>query len=1271
MAIRTNYQTVLTIDTATPISEGKMRADGGDIRIYEDAAHTEALDFYIDPTTLNTTATRIYIKQDLPTGRYLPSIVGYWPLDSDGTDLINGYNGTNTGVTFSTGQVDNAGDFTKDTSDKFTITATADLEVHEAAGFSVAGWINHLSGGVSTNGAGSIFRNGPPGPIDGFVLYVTGSGPYNLNYVIGYSTTDATAVSNGTIPVDTWTHFVATWDSTTDRCALYVNGAAVVLDTDTQGSGTVVNDSGFTVTIGNDTANGSAISGSLDDISAYRRTLTAEEARSLYLRGRAGKRLQEPTPTAYWTFNSSDNAGSEVVDLVGGNNGTINGGITVGQPSRVGQGFEFDGSTGYLNCGDITPANLYGASGQATFAATVRHDGDYSTFRTIFARYFREADANDCEFFTGTEITTGLPYIVVYGPGIANRNVSLSDTPLPIGKDTHITFVYDNTQSRPDQLKIYFDGVRVATTAADVGTFVDVDNKAIPTTIGAGQDNAPPVLYHWDGGMSDVLWCDTALTDLQIAELARRSKEGLRPDLTDVSLSPVAYWSFDNRDIGIEPQDVSGNGNHGTQVGSVQVGQKTAYSGESFLFPGPPAGNYISVPDDPIFDAHTTSGSGKVTWECAFNPNSLGGFGGGLFGKYNPVGDNREFDIYQVNGRISAFITALTPTPWESYNSNSGIIEVGKDYHVVVTYDQSAGAANRIKIYVNGIDETNPAGYSNSGTFTGMGSGTAPYTIGEQDSNTPIRPMDGFIEFSRYYGDIVFTPEQVLDAYNKWRGGGNAFSDTKRVYVTYGDTSKTSASSAANTFIREITGLVHAYKFDETNGGVFIDSVGGIDAEIADGIRVTKGIYGQARQFDGYASATATGNIFPVGAKTVNVRLRTTENDFIVCADSDGSTGQGDILEITPSGLVRYTNEVGGSPNFTLESTTAIDDGVLHTVSFTWDNTTSAGAAKLYIDGYEEDTATAIATESSSNATKFSFGDFGVNYSMPDSIANLELWFRADSIPLPNNTVVGEWKDQSVSGNDATNTQATSTWPVLIANGLNSLPVVRFDGTDDILRLAANPFNTVGEFPKTIFALLKSNAASGLVVGHGSSSGGFIDTYHTGLNVRNSHYRLSAVNNGVGEQFEGTTNVGGFDVVRLFMQSGSSSIYVNGLVENTGTGSMNPFNYSLASIGAADGSASNAEQDPFNGDIAEILVFNRILTTQEAESVESYLFGKYKLKSGVRNQFVGTLEEILVFNKALSANEVLDIAENFAEPAGSRAQIRKRNDPEPVLNTSL
>lgn len=71
----------------------------------------------------------------------------------------------------------------------------------------------------------------------------------------------------------------------------------------------------------------------------------------------------------------------------------------------------------------------------------------------------------------------------------------------------------------------------------------------------------------------------------------------------------------------------------------------------------------------------------------------------------------------------------------------------------------------------------------------------------------------------------------------------------------------------------------------------------------------------------------------------------------------------------------------------------------------------------------------------------------------PADLSELTLWLKADAIVgLANNDPVTTWEDSSASNYDAVGSGTTR--PLYITNCQNSLPCVRFDGTDDFLQIA-------------------------------------------------------------------------------------------------------------------------------------------------------------------------------------------------------------------------
>ncbi len=85
-----DYQILVTLDTRTLISQGKMRPDCGDIR-FTDSDRTTLLNYWIEPNTCNTANTRIWVKVPSIPGRSTKTIY-LWYGNPSATSMSNPYN---------------------------------------------------------------------------------------------------------------------------------------------------------------------------------------------------------------------------------------------------------------------------------------------------------------------------------------------------------------------------------------------------------------------------------------------------------------------------------------------------------------------------------------------------------------------------------------------------------------------------------------------------------------------------------------------------------------------------------------------------------------------------------------------------------------------------------------------------------------------------------------------------------------------------------------------------------------------------------------------------------------------------------------------------------------------------------------------------------------------------------------------------------------------------------------------------------------------------
>jgi len=229
---------------------------------------------------------------------------------------------------------------------------------------------------------------------------------------------------------------------------------------------------------------------------------------------------------------------------------------------------------------------------------------------------------------------------------------------------------------------------------------------------------------------------------------------------------------------------------------------------------------------------------------------------------------------------------------------------------------------------------------------------------------------------------------------------------------------------------------------------------------------------------------------------------------------------------------------------------------------------------------------------------------FGGGFSLTD-IAGLTLWLEAGvgtwqdaamTIPAVNDgDPVGGWADQSGNGNHPTQPTAAKR-PKLRLNIVNTLPVIRFDGIDDWLkRIMINvtqPWSLFMVFTVRLWVADRH----------------IID----GANLQSRISESAAVgrlqyNCGAGLSIDGFV-VNTFWLITGMVNGAASNIYRNNLAPSAGNlGALNMPNITIAARGTALGSGHSQI------DVAEIVIYNALLSDDDRALVWDYLNTKYAL----------------------------------------------------------
>lgn len=228
----------------------------------------------------------------------------------------------------------------------------------------------------------------------------------------------------------------------------------------------------------------------------------------------------------------------------------------------------------------------------------------------------------------------------------------------------------------------------------------------------------------------------------------------------------------------------------------------------------------------------------------------------------------------------------------------------------------------------------------------------------------------------------------------------------------------------------------------------------------------------------------------------------------------------------------------------------------------------------------------------------------------PSALDNLELWLKADSCTV-NSSLVNEWNDCSGNGNNASQISATKK-PAFIPSdfSINNMPAIDFDGNND--ELLGPTISGINNNSLSIFIIARnnempiSNSASGMLSFGNYSSGGFelmrnsagyFGYYHNGSNFNSGNIE------------DCSTNGTPYRIFTVKKQVGSlSEIYVNSNLRSSSNlaSIISPFTNSSYRIGSFSLSPYY-----WNGEIAEVIVYDTALNETETSNVYQYLRYKY------------------------------------------------------------
>lgn len=220
---------------------------------------------------------------------------------------------------------------------------------------------------------------------------------------------------------------------------------------------------------------------------------------------------------------------------------------------------------------------------------------------------------------------------------------------------------------------------------------------------------------------------------------------------------------------------------------------------------------------------------------------------------------------------------------------------------------------------------------------------------------------------------------------------------------------------------------------------------------------------------------------------------------------------------------------------------------------------------------------------------------------VPTDISGLQLWLQ-NGVGITSSgdpAVIDAWADSSSSGLNAT--ASVGAKPYLVDGG------GEWEGDSDADALQLSAAQTVNQF-HVFFAIASDEHATNNLLANANT-----DFLRIGQGGSSTQHRLRANNTTV--TFNATTAIatdGTKQLLEYEVADGTSNnafLRINGALESTGSldGDNNPFDYGFVGAVTASGTSS------FDGNIYEVLVYNKALSSAEATDVRNYLNGKLNI----------------------------------------------------------
>ena len=278
--------------------------------------------------------------------------------------------------------------------------------------------------------------------------------------------------------------------------------------------------------------------------------------------------------------------------------------------------------------------------------------------------------------------------------------------------------------------------------------------------------------------------------------------------------------------------------------------------------------------------------------------------------------------------------------------------------------------------------------------------------------------------------------------------------------------------------------------------------------------------------------------------------------------------------------------------------------------SFMGWNTAADGSGSNYVAAYGS------FAMGSANITLYA--NWGSGPQFPSDISGMILWFDATDTNLlyqdsakttqvaANNDPVGAWTAKVGLGTFSVLQATAGKRPIYLTNAQNGRPVVRFNGTTGTYLESAATINM--STPNTIIVVAKDNGTSQIF------GGVFSHELYMSVFSGGSYYWLDTSGGNVAACTVPAINV--FRVITAQYTQAStvnSNVFYNGTLYSSCSNGSGNTSAGLGRVELGGRAWGGYTGRIFKGDIAEVIVYNRVIDDGERAQVEAYLTTKWGL----------------------------------------------------------